>query len=218
MKQTLAPSRSADSVIRRSRHGLDLSRPLRSQLRLRKRSGSFSELIRLAQDGDEVAIETLYRSHVAMVHGYLRARGTRDADDIASEIFISMIRSLSRFKGNEDDFRAWLMTIAHRRLVDHRRRDQTDRNVELEQFGEMIQGAALDQPLLVDHRLIAAFEQLTTEQREVLALRFVADLSLEAVAEATGRPVGAVKSMQHRALAALRESVNSLGSSGQGLP
>lgn len=152
----------------------------------------------------------LYTDHVELVYGYLKACGVRDAEDLTSEVFIGMLRGLSSFRGGPADFRSWLMTITYRRMVDDRRRRQTDRSSPTEP-AELI-SLRTDRPKeplphRIDRRLIDAFSSLTTEQREVLALRFVADLDLRTVAEITERPVGAVKAMQHRGLQSLRDAL-----------
>ena len=168
----------------------------------------------LSVDSDTVT--ELYRTHVRMVHGYLRASGVADPEDLTSEVFVSMVRNLHTFRGDSDKFRSWLMTIAHRRLVDHRRQ-QARANVTSHGDLEAIERELAhldrlpsDRPQFLDLVLVAGLAELTAEQREVLALRFLADLSLEEVSRITGRPVGAVKSMQRRALEALRRSTPEL--------
>jgi RNA polymerase sigma-70 factor (ECF subfamily) len=134
-----------------------------------------------------------------------------DPDDLTSEVFAGMLRGLGRFEGGRPEFRRWLMTIAHRRRVDQHRRWATNRidladPRTLEEAGSGRLAADLDQRA-IDPELVAGFSELTGAQREVLALRFVADLSLDEVSEITDRPVGAVKSLQSRGLAALRKRV-----------
>lgn len=173
---------------------------------------SFHDLVERARQGDEEALATLYLNHVAMVHGYLRACRAVDPDDLTSEVFLGMLRSLDRFEGGQPEFRRWLMTIAHRRLVDQRRRHYRNR-VELASTGSFdeLSGDVPSLPAVgLDPELIAAFEDLTETQRQVLALRFVADMSLQGVAAITGRPVGAVKSLQNRGLRSLRRRLPEL--------
>jgi RNA polymerase sigma-70 factor (ECF subfamily) len=172
---------------------------------------SFDSVIDRAKAGDHDAVTDLYLDHVAMVHGYLRACGISDPDDVTSEVFAGMLRGLDRFEGGRPEFRRWLMTIAHRRRVDQQRRWATNRidltePRTLEDAGSGGLAADLD-ARTIDPDLVAGFSELTGAQREVLALRFVADLSLEEVSEVTDRPVGAVKSLQSRGLAALRKRV-----------
>ncbi|MFV0523879.1 MAG: RNA polymerase sigma factor [Acidimicrobiales bacterium] len=164
-----------------------------------------------ARAGDDDALSVLYLNHVAMVYGYLRACRAADPEDLTSEVFIGMLRGLGRFQGAQVDFRRWLMTIAHRRLVDEQRRsirnphDLTD--PQLMQQRPPSNNVTELKAIEVDEDLITAFSRLTDAQREVLALRFVADVSLQDVAAIIGRPVPAVKSLQSRGLAALRREM-----------
>jgi RNA polymerase sigma factor (sigma-70 family) len=139
-----------------------------------------------------------YRALAPAVLGYLRAERAPDPEDLLGEIFLQVARDVRKFRGDDDDLRRWVFTIAHHRLVDERRR-RTRRPVladaPVPEWPDPRQPAQAVDPMLVD-----ALAQLTPEQREVVVLRFVADLSLEDVAGITGRTVGAVKAMQHRAL------------------
>ena len=176
--------------------------------------GSFERVVQAAKVGDQDAITTLYLGHVAMVHGYLRACMAYEPEDLTSEVFLGMLRGLARFNGNHPDFRRWLMTIAHRRLVDQRRRQAGNKvNLSAPSSLEAVEtnGDGHDLPAVeMDSELVAAFGCLTNAQREVLALRFIADVSLRGVASITGRPRGAVKSLQNRGLESLRRHLPDL--------
>jgi RNA polymerase sigma-70 factor (ECF subfamily) len=183
--------------------------------------GSFRDLLAQAKQGDEMAQAGLYLDHVAMVCGYLRACGVDDSDDVTSDVFLGMLRGLHRFEGNHQDFRRWLMTIAHRRLVDHQRRRCRDRSepaepTVLDGWSGGVVATEL-RPVAIDGDLVAAFGRLTEAQREVLALRFLSDVSLREVSEIVGRPVAAVKSLQNRALASLRRQIGPGGAGGDGM-
>jgi RNA polymerase sigma-70 factor (ECF subfamily) len=177
-------------------------------------SKPIDEVIDRARAGDQASLEMLYRDHVGMVYGYLRACGVSDPEDLTSEVFVGMLRGLSSFSGGREEFRTWLMTIAYRRMIDNRRRRSSDRSIPKESTDvnlAAIEAMTQPNPVEFDPRLIAAFSSLTGAQQEVLALRFVADFGLERVAKITGRPVGAVKSLQHRGLATLRNTLAELG-------
>jgi RNA polymerase sigma factor (sigma-70 family) len=133
------------------------------------------------------------------VLGYFRAQRFPDPEDLLGEVFVQVARDLHRFSGDEDGCRRWVFTIAHHRLIDARRR--AARRPQVTSYlvpDDVLPAPAPQDPL--DPELLAALDRLTPEQREVIVLRFVGDLSLEAVARVTGRRVGAVKAMQHRAL------------------
>jgi RNA polymerase sigma-70 factor (ECF subfamily) len=97
-----------------------------------------------------------------------------------------------------------VFTIAHHRLIDARRRSARRPAVAEASLPERAAAPASDP---FDPDLIRALGALTADQREVVALRFVADLPIEAVAALTGRSRGAVKALQHRALEALADQL-----------
>jgi RNA polymerase sigma-70 factor (ECF subfamily) len=139
----------------------------------------------------------LYRLHARAVLGYLRGQGVRDPEDVLSEVFLQVARSLPGYRGDEADLRRWVFGIARHRLLDARRRQRARPVMAATPRAERA-GPAPEEPL--DEDLLMALRQLTPDQREVVVLRFVADLPLHDVAALTGRTEGAVKSMQHRAL------------------
>ena len=139
----------------------------------------------------------VYRTLGPAVMGYLRGQRVDDPDDLLGEVFYQVTRSLPSFEGDAEDLRRWVFSIARNRVIDsRRRRSRRPRTVALGRYDQEV--AAPSDP---DDELLAALGMLTDDQREVIALRFIADLSLEDVAHLTGRTVGATKSMQHRALA-----------------
>jgi len=142
----------------------------------------------------------VYRQLAPAVLGYLRGQRVPDPEGVLGEVFVHVTRSLHRFSGNDEDLRRWVFTIARHRVIDdvrHRsRRPQTTEPQPVD-----LPGPPDDAGLDLD--LLDALGQLSVDQREVVALRFVADLPLEDVARITGRSVGAVKSMQLRGLTQL---------------
>jgi RNA polymerase sigma-70 factor (ECF subfamily) len=134
------------------------------------------------------------------VLGYLRAERAPDPEDILGEVFLQVARDIGRFKGDDDDVRRWVFAIARNRLIDSRRR--LARRPQLDE-GEVPDLPAAPTGEALDGEVIAALAQLTAEQREVVVLRFVADLSIEEVARLTKRKPGAVKALQHRGISQL---------------
>lgn len=141
-----------------------------------------------------------YEKLAPAVLGYLRAQRAPDPEDILGEVFLQVARDLSRFKGDDDALRRWVFSIAHNRLLDARRRETRRPRLVDRAVPEV---AAPPPPDLIDPDLVAALAALTPDQREVVVLRFVADLPLADVAKITSRRTGAVKALQHRALESL---------------
>lgn len=169
-------------------------------------------LLDAARAGGGWAFARLWEALAPAVTGYLRARGVPDPDDVASEVFLAAFRGVGRFSGDGRDFRAWLFTIAHHKGVDVLRRASSRYEVATEVVPDVgppapsAEHAALDR--LAEGQTLRLLDQLTEDQRAVLLLRVVADLSLTETADVLGKPVGAVKSLQHRALDRLRKSLS----------
>lgn len=166
----------------------------------------FSEVLVAAVRGDERAAERLYRAFDPMLVRYLRSQEPRVADDLAGEVWLAIAGALEQFRGDESGFRSWMFTIAHRRVLEHRRRGLRRRTdpAEPESFTmdpsheDVADTAADSVDALRAVETIA--EVLSPEQAEVLILRVVADLSAAQVAELLGRPEPWVRITQHRAL------------------
>ncbi len=162
-----------------------------------------------ARAGDADAFGRIWQGLSPRVHGYLRGRGVAGAEDLTSEVFLAAFASLRTFAGDAQQFRAWLFTIAHHKAVDELRRrpEHAEYRVETDpRTSASAESDALDSVL--DPEVRAMLAVLTPDQREVLLLRALGDLSLEQVAETTGRTVGAVKQLHHRAVAAARRAAD----------
>ena len=83
---------------------------------------NFAQVILAAKSGEEWAVAKLYQDLSGPVLSYLRLQATGEAEDLASEAWIHVARALPRFEGAEEDFRRFVFAIAHRRLIDHRRK------------------------------------------------------------------------------------------------
>jgi RNA polymerase sigma-70 factor, ECF subfamily len=176
---------------------------------------AFQGALAAARLGEEWAVALLWRDLHPRILRYLRvAVGDSDAEDVASDLWLEVARGLGRFEGDESAFRAWVFTIARRRVIDagrkvrRRRTDPTSpRQFDREPSGvpdELEARLALDAAL----RRVA---RLPRDQAEVVALRVLAGLSAEQVAEIVGKRAGAVRVLQHRGL---RRLANELAAEG----
>lgn len=170
----------------------------------------FEQVLTAASMGAGWAAELLWRSLAPAVAGYLRVQGAAEPDDLTSEVFISVFRSLGSFSGTEEQFRSWVFTIAHRRMVDERRRaGRQPRVASLEPGIDTTpsRGSAEHEALgrLGTERVRQLCERLVADQRDVLVLRLVGGLTVDEVAAALDKSPGAVKALQRRALLALRK-------------
>jgi RNA polymerase sigma-70 factor (ECF subfamily) len=175
----------------------------------------FESLLGAARAGQGWAWEAIYRELSPSVLGYLRARGAAEPDDLTAEVFLQLVRDLERFTGGEREFRAWVFTVAHHRLLDERRRQRrrpvepvpTDA-IEDEGIGGNVEEEALSR--IEEHRLLHLLGRLSGDQRSVLLLRIIGDLTVEQVALVLGKTPGAVKALQRRGLAAIRREISRL--------
>lgn len=173
-------------------------------------------LIERARAYDHDAVAQLYRAHVHSIFRYvsLRVGDTHTAEDLTSEVFIRALEGLRAFEYRGVPFSAWLYRIARDRIVDHyRRRDRCPEPCELSEW----LADACEQPhdaavrAQEEAEIRAALAELTEDQRMVVALRFIEHLSLADVARQLGKTEGAVKSLQHRALAAMSRILEGTG-------
>jgi RNA polymerase sigma factor (sigma-70 family) len=177
---------------------------------------SFASTLEAARTGAEWAWEAIYRDVAPAVLAYLRARRAIEPEDLVGEVFLQVVKNLSRFEGDEGDFHAWVFTIAHRRLVDdyrHRTLRPVDPSPDetIADAGPIqdAQERAL-QNLEIDDAL-RLIRRLSDDQQDVVLLRLLGGLTIEEVAEVVGKSPGAVKALQRRGLAALRKELSKLG-------
>jgi RNA polymerase sigma factor (sigma-70 family) len=166
----------------------------------------FPGVLAAAQAGKEDAWAVLYDELSGRLVRYLRARGAREPDDLVGEVFAQLARGLGRFRGDESALRGWAFLIA-------RNRHPVDALEAADDRALVARGNTEDEALarLGSARLRRLLEALTPDQRDVLLLRIVGDLSLEQVAATLHRRVGAVTQLQRRGLTALRRSLEREG-------
>jgi RNA polymerase sigma factor (sigma-70 family) len=176
----------------------------------------FGALLGAAREGSEAAWAEIYGELSPAVLGYLRGSGAPEAEDTLGEVFLEVARDLGKFEGDERGFRAWVFTIAHHRLIDSRRR-AARRPVEPvaeppEPAAPPVSDAA-DEALarIGTEEVLRILGTLSPDQRAVLLLRILGDLSVEDTAAALGKRPGAVKQLQRRGLAALKRELDRKG-------
>lgn len=162
--------------------------------------------IEKAEDSDPEAIAEIFEHYYAKIYRglYYRTRTIQDAEDLAGEVFVKVLRSIRQQSGN---FEAWLHTIAKNTLTDHYRRNAARKETGADEraLENLPEKAQKDAPGLTTEELKAAISKLTGEQQEVVILRFIEGYDTETMARITGKTIGAVKAAQFRGLAALKE-------------
>jgi RNA polymerase sigma-70 factor, ECF subfamily len=167
-------------------------------------------LVARAQEGDRGALEELYLLHFDRIYGYLHVSvGNRhDAEDLTTQTFLKMLESIGRFRWQSTPFSAWLLRIAHNLAVDHfRQRRPVQAGDEMPDRDEesSAESEALDS--IAQFGMLELIDRLSPEQRQVLTLKFFFGLGNPETAGILGKTEGAVKSLQHRALASLERQL-----------
>lgn len=166
------------------------------------------ELVRRAQQYDNDAIHQLYQTYYPKIYNYafMQMGDVHAAEDLASDVMLKMIESMQSYKFRGLPFGAWVFRIARNRIIDLHRRRKRRGEVDLSET----LSTALANPQVLAERAIergqlqVALKHLTPEQRQVIVLKFIEGFDNRSVGKIMGRSEGAVKSLQHRALGALK--------------
>lgn len=173
---------------------------------------SFESTLAAAQAGAEWAFSCLYRHLNPRLLRYFSSRVPGEAEDLAVETWLGAARRIGEFRGNQQQFHAWIFTIAHGRLVQHWR------DVQRAPFTAVDPAGFLDRPSSDDVEggvldCLAGVEasrqivrELTFDQAEVILLRVLGGLTVDEVAEVLGKRSGNVRVLQHKALRRLASS------------
>ena len=167
-----------------------------------------ADLVRKAKSGDARAFGRLYDSTLDRIYRYVffRVTDAELAEDLTSQVFLKAWENLRRYKPG-GPFVAWLYTIARNTVIDHYRTRK--QSVPLDQT-VIKEDPALDEKVDLKHDigiLQEAMQELTEEQREVLTLRFLADMETGEIAERMQKSEGAIRALQMRALQALAKAM-----------
>jgi RNA polymerase sigma-70 factor (ECF subfamily) len=181
-------------------------------------SQQLGRLVREAQQGEREALEELYLLHFDRIYSYLHMSvGNRhDAEDLTTQVFVKMLESIAKFRWRSAPFSAWLFRIAHNLAMDHFRankRGQPEAEVPEPDPGE---GSAAEEEALESigrQSMLELIQNLSHEQQQVLTLKFVFNFSNGEAATILDKTEGAIKSLQHRALASLQRQLERPGSS-----
>ncbi len=167
----------------------------------------FAEVLSAARDGADWAWTELYRDLSGELLRFLQAAGAADAEDCLGETFVCLVRSLPDFTGDEAGLRALAFTVARSRLVDSWRRAQRRPRIAGGVEIDDVSAPGADQAALERAAVADILDELGSDQRAVIVLRVLHGFSVRQTADILERSEGAVKQLQHRAVAALRASV-----------
>jgi len=164
--------------------------------------------LKKAQSLDRNTLGGIYDEFQPLLYSYIfrRVGDVEVARDLTADVFGRFLQATASGNGPDDHLRAWLYRVAHNIVVDHYRRQEHRQGPPL---SESLVSSEAAPDAVAEHRLQcagvrSALSQLTGDQQEIIALKFLEGMSNDEVAQITDRTVGAVKALQHRALAALR--------------
>src|SRR5215469_3047138 len=165
----------------------------------------FAALLEAAQGGSEQAFSVLWRDANPALLRYLRVVASENAEDIAAETWVQVVRTLPKFTGDEAAWRAWLFTTARRRLLDQarlRKRHPTEPldDISAAEVPRAVGAEQVAMDNIATEWAMALLSLLPQQQAEVILLRVVAGLDTEVVAGMLGRSPGAVRVAAHRGL------------------
>jgi RNA polymerase sigma-70 factor, ECF subfamily len=177
-----------------------------------------SPLLRLAVLGDELAFAGLYRAVQPVLLRYMRLLVGADAEDVASEAWLQIVRDLGAFSGDGNGFRRWAVTIARHRAMDHLRRQQRRPAVSVAPESLLDLAGADDTAVsavaaIGTDAALAMIGALPRDQAEAVMLRAVVGLDAVSAAEILGKRAGAVRTAAYRGLRRLAEMIERAPSS-----
>jgi RNA polymerase sigma-70 factor, ECF subfamily len=177
--------------------------------------GEFDNVLAAARTGSPWGLARIFTALAPVVEGYLRMQGASEPEDLTSEVFLAVLRNLGSFDGDEPGFRSWVFTIAHRRLLDERRRA-----VRRPPPGPLSEALSTPAPDDVEGTVVATLgeehvrglcERLSDDQRDVLLMRLIGQLTIDEVAGLMGKTPGSVTALQRRGFLAISRLIEREG-------
>lgn len=170
-----------------------------------------AKLLSGAQKFDEEVLAEIYDLYSPELYRYsVRQLGDPEvAEDCVADTFSGFLNALRKKQGPRQYLRAYLYRIAHNWITDSYRR-QPPPQVELdpEMQASLGEGPAEVMEIEMQNEQVrAALAKLTPDQRQVVVLKYLEDWKNKEIAQALGKPIGAVKALQHRGIAALRKGL-----------
>jgi RNA polymerase sigma-70 factor, ECF subfamily len=172
------------------------------------------EAIARAAEGDTDAFTLLYERYVNRIYNYIfyRTGNPNEAEDLTSRVFYRALDHIRRYNNRGVPFSAWLYRIAHNLVANWHRDNSRRKEVPLEDYTQVPHRSLQPEASVVDNQelesLLNAIRRLPPERQQLLILKFVEGMSNADVAVIMMRSEGAIKSLYHRTLLALRDELN----------
>lgn len=175
------------------------------------------QFVRLAIKGDAQAYGVLYDRYQSKIYRFilLKVGVVAEAQDLTHQVFLHALTHIGSYQDIGHPFGSWLYKIARNQIIDHyrTRKDQPslDEDGGEERFSAFLQSDDLAQETqtrMEMERVAQAIQQLKPEYQDIVIMRFIEDLSIKEIAQIVEKSEGAIKLLQHRAVAALKKILN----------
>lgn len=167
-----------------------------------------------AARGDREAFGALYDRYVGRIYNYIyyRTGNQHDAEDLTARVFFRAMRHITNYTDRGVPFSAWLYRIAHNLVANWHRDNSRKQEVALEDGFQLGQENEHPEYTLVrteqQEALLGMIRHLPEDRQQLLILKFVERMSNAEIGHVMGRTEGAIKSLYHRTLMALREEMD----------
>jgi RNA polymerase sigma-70 factor (ECF subfamily) len=175
-----------------------------------------NELVNRAGHGDTQAFSILYERFVHRIYNYIyyRTGNPHEAEDLTSRVFHRALHHIEHYDNRGVPFSAWLYRIAHNLVANWHRDNSRRKEVPLEDYTQHPQRTLAPEARVVDNQemedLLKAIRRLPPDRQQLLILKFVEGMSNAEVAMIMMRSEGAIKSLYHRTLMALRDELGKM--------
>ncbi len=174
---------------------------------------SQEEVLKKAINGDLDAFSVLYRENVQRIYNYIyyRTGNTHDAEDLTARVFQRALNHISRYKDKGVPFSAWLYRIAHNLVANWHRDRSRKKEISIEDMTLQIPGHEMPESTMIKSQEIGSLmdniRTLPPDRQLLLILKFVDDMTNKEIALIMGKSEGAIKSLYHRTLIQLRNTM-----------
>jgi RNA polymerase sigma-70 factor, ECF subfamily len=195
---------------------LSLSRSVMTNKSANGHEISDSAILKQAAEGDEMAFGLLYERYVGRIYNYVyyRTGNQYDAEDLTARVFLRAMKHIQNYQDRGIPFSAWLYRIAHNLVANWHRDNSRRQEIALEDTFVAPQGKEHPENSLLRNEeqdaLLAIIRLLPPERQQLLILKFVEHLSNAEIGKIMGRTEGAIKSLYHRTLISLRDSMQNM--------
>lgn len=171
-------------------------------------------ILKMAAGGDEQAFGMLYERYVNRIYNYVyyRTGNSYDAEDLTARVFLRAMKHIPNYQDRGVPFSAWLYRIAHNLVANWHRDNSRRQEIALEDTYVIHHSREHPESMLLHNEeqeaLLAIIRTLPTERQQLLILKFVEHLSNAEIGQIMGRTEGAIKSLYHRTLLSLRDSMD----------